>query len=345
MEKFFKDEVIFYNEGDNNMLKKIISPILFQGNLKKKNYFEGWYYKQVSKDEKSIISLIPGISLFENQCHSFVQFIFSTLDKDNNRIVKSGYLKYSLEDFKFNNDPFMVKIGDNTFSESHVSIKLMDKKNNIQGTFELGTLKHIEKSILMPNIMGFFSYLPKMECNHGVISMIHAVNGKLMVNGEEINFNGGKGYIEKDRGTSFPKEYLWIQCNSFKNKTVSIFSSVAKLPYINMNFMGHVSNLLIDGKQYRFATYNNSKLKIEKLTSENIKLSLENSKLILNIEAILSNSVELIAPQNGNMKKTIKEEPSGMVKLNLYNKKNKTVYEDIGVLAGIEIVGFKELNQ
>ena len=48
------------------MLRKIRYPILFQGNLKKKNYFEGWYYKQVSKDEKEVISFIPGISLFDN---------------------------------------------------------------------------------------------------------------------------------------------------------------------------------------------------------------------------------------------------------------------------------------
>ena len=36
----------------NMWLNKIIHPLLFQGNNKSKGYFEGWYYKQISKDEK-----------------------------------------------------------------------------------------------------------------------------------------------------------------------------------------------------------------------------------------------------------------------------------------------------
>ena len=40
------------------------------------------------------------------------------------------------------------------------------------------------------------------------------------------------------------------------------------------------------------------------------------------------------------MQKIIKEELCGEVKIHLYNKQNKSVYEDIGSMAGIEIVGF-----
>lgn len=45
------------------MIKKIYFPILFQGNLNKKNYFEGWYYKLVNKDKTISLSFIPGINL------------------------------------------------------------------------------------------------------------------------------------------------------------------------------------------------------------------------------------------------------------------------------------------
>ena len=43
--------------------KKILHPELFQGNHKKNNYFEGWYYKLVSFDQKTSIAFIPGISI------------------------------------------------------------------------------------------------------------------------------------------------------------------------------------------------------------------------------------------------------------------------------------------
>ena len=64
----------FYN------LKKIGNTSIFQGNQKKRKYFEGWYFKMVAKDGASIISVIPGISLSVDgsEQHSFIHsFIHS----------------------------------------------------------------------------------------------------------------------------------------------------------------------------------------------------------------------------------------------------------------------------
>ena len=47
-----------------------------------------------------------------------------------------------------------------------------------------------------------------MECYHGIISMNHDILGSLKYNDEDISFNKGKGYMEKDWGHSFPKLYL-----------------------------------------------------------------------------------------------------------------------------------------
>lgn len=57
------------------MLNKIKHPVLFQGNLDKKKYFEGWYYKQVTADQKTSLSFIPAVSLNPEDPHSFVQYI------------------------------------------------------------------------------------------------------------------------------------------------------------------------------------------------------------------------------------------------------------------------------
>lgn len=327
-------------KGIDIMLRKIRYPILFQGNLKKKHYFEGWYYKQVSKDKREVISFIPGISLFDNDHHSFVQYIFVSLDENNNKITKTGYLRYPLEAFKFTDTPFSIQVGENVFSESKVFVKLIDDEINIEGTLELGHFTPIEKSILMPNIMGFFAYIPKMECYHGVVSMNHRLSGTLKINDREIDFSEGNGYLEKDWGTSFPKEYVWIQCNNFMNRKTSLFASIADIPFMKKAFRGFICNLSIDGKEYRFATYNKSKLKIEKITDVNVMLSLENSEAILSIVAILNKPGELIAPQKGKMQKIVKEELWGEVRIHLYNKQNYSIYEDVGSMAGIEIVGF-----
>ena len=322
-------------------LDKIRKPLLFQGNNKEEKYFEGWYYKQVSKDHKRAISFIPGISLFNNDVHCFVQYIYVSLDENNKKLIKTGYVKYPVEDFKFNNNPFMLWVENSTFMESMISIKIVDDGINIEGKLNLGSFTPIEKSILAPNIMGFFAYIPKMECYHGIVSMNHRVDGILRINNEEVNFDNGKGYIEKDWGTSFPERYIWIQCNNFENINTSIFCSVADIPFMGKSFLGYICNLIIEGVEYRFATYNKSKLKIESITKEKIMIILENSKAKLRIEAYLNEAGELIAPKQGRMQKIVKEEVSGKVKVNLYNKQNGTIYEDICYMAGIEVVGFQ----
>jgi hypothetical protein len=167
--------------------------------------------------------------------------------------------------------------------------------------------------------------------------MNHILHGKLQINHEEINFNDGKGYIEKDWGTSFPKKYIWIQSNNFENRNTSIFFSAADIPFMNSSFFGYICNLVTDGKEYRFATYNKGKLNIECATDKNIALSLENGKVKLRIEADRNNIGELIAPKRGKMQEIIKEGLVGAVKIYLYNERNELIYQDSSGTAGIEI--------
>ncbi len=318
------------------MLRKINSPILLQWNKKKKNYFEGWYYKQVSQDEKTAISLIPGISVVNEDFHSFVQYIYVDGQADK-KIMKTGYLRYSLDEFIASEDPFSIRIGGNSFSETRISVDLADSVINLKGTIDLGSFRTINKSIVMPNIMGFFAYLPRMECNHGIVSMNHKLQGAFTINEKAIDFSGGKGYIEKDWGTSFPKKYIWIQCNSFKNEDVSLSCSIANIPILKKEFFGFICCLISGGIEYRFATYNNSTFDIECLSDTKITLVFRNKDAELRVEARSAGAGALLAPQNGKMQQVIKEGLSGNVEIQLLNKKEGIISKDVGNMAGIEI--------
>ncbi len=46
--------------------------------------------------------------------------------------------------------------------------------------------------------MGWYRFLPFMECYHGVISLTHNLKGKIIVDNKIFAFENGKGYIEKD---------------------------------------------------------------------------------------------------------------------------------------------------
>lgn len=316
------------------------NPILFQGDLKKSNYFEGWYYKQVSQDQRTSLSFIPGISLNKSDEHSFIQYILVETDEAGQASTVTGYIRYPLASFIYQNNPFEVRIGNSVFKEDRVEIDLKDEQIEINGQLSLGSLLPIEHSLLMPNIMGIFAYTPKMECYHGVISMDHSLKGQLTINHTPVQFDEGKGYIEKDWGTSFPKRYIWLQSNHFENSETSLFFSIAHIPFHFTEFEGFICNLVHQGKEYRFATYNLSRCSIEDVSSQQVRLRLDNRKAKLEIVAEVSDRAVLIAPVKGIMQKTIKEGMSGVLRIRLEDKQTDEVFEGFGRNAGVEIVDY-----
>ena len=74
--------------------KKNKNTSIFQGNMKIKKYFEYWYFKMVSKHEKSILSVIPGISISEDGStkHAFIKII-------NGKTAEREHINFPIEDF------------------------------------------------------------------------------------------------------------------------------------------------------------------------------------------------------------------------------------------------------
>lgn len=322
------------------MFNKINNPILFQGNLEKKNYFEGWYYKQVTADKKIRLSFIPGVSLNKTDSHSFIQYILVE-NKDNGEVVThTGYVRYEVEEFLPQNNPFRVQIGKSVFTEDHLFIDIADERFTFQGEIKLGKFHSIKSSRIQPNIMGPFAYIPKMQCYHGVISMMHDLTGTIKINGKELDFSKGRGYIEKDWGNSFPKEYIWLHSNHFEKTETSLFFSIAHIPFYITEFEGFICNLVAADKEYRFATYNQSTCTIQEISKDSVSVRLENKNARLDLKAKVSGQGQLVAPVEGTMEKMIKEGISGIIYLRLEDKVTGEVYEDIGQHAGVEIVDY-----
>lgn len=335
-----KKEVIIIYISLFHSIKKIKFPILFQGTLKKKNYFEGWYYKHISKDEKKLLIIIPGISLFSQDLHSFIQYVFIEFKKEDEIKMYNGYIKYPFESFSYYDNPFKICIGKSQFSESEINLNISDDKINIKGLLKVSGMKPIKKSLLYPNIMGCFAYIPKMECYHGIISMNHKVHGKVLINENIYDFDEGKGYMEKDWGTDFPKEYVWLQCNNFSDSDTSLFLSIANIPFLKTAFRGYICNFLYLDEEYRFATYTRSRMSIKYLDEKSIRVELDSSKATLYVEAIINDTCDFIAPRNGKMDSSIKEGFLGEIKIFFHDKINQKTYESKSKKANIEIVGF-----
>ena len=185
--------------------------------------------------------------------------------------------------------------------------------------------------------MGPFSYIPFMECNHAILSMKNNINGTIAINNKKINFNNGIGYIEKDWGCSFPKSYIWCQGNDFENKNASFMLSIANIPFKMFEFTGLICVLIIDNKEYKFTTYNNSKIIKYKVEPNFIDIIIKKSTFLLEIKSQNDEANKLTAPVKGKMNKEILESISAKIKITLM-KNNNIIFSDISKNSGLEIV-------
>jgi tocopherol cyclase len=252
-----------------------------------KKGFEGWYFKHQKEGES--LAFIPGHA----ESGAFIQMISSSGSRQfeiNNLTVQHG----------------IIRADKCIFSHKGMVIDLP----GVAGKIEYGPLSPLDS-----DIMGPFRFLP-MECSHGVISMCHTLDGSVSIEGTVTDFSGGRGYIEKDSGTSFPRSYLWLQCNDFP-EDCSVMLSIASIPFAGLSFTGCICALLYKGREYRLATYKGVKLILQ--GPEHIRLS--QGKLIL--EADIYNSGEgfsLRSPVEGRMSGIIRESSNVGLSLRLWDR-------------------------
>jgi len=313
------------------MISRIFRPEIFQGNLKKKNYFEGWYFKHVAHDLDHVWSFIPGVSLSISDPHVFIQII-------NGITGESEYVSYSLKDFSWSNKTLFLKIGDSVFTDKYINLNIQTRERTITGRLDYSNTVPYPGSFFSPGIMGWYSFVPFMECRHGIVSVNHTVIGSLSFSGKEVDFTGGKGYIEKDWGTSFPESWLWTQANNFKDHGSSFSFSVAKIPWLGKFFIGFISFLYYNNRFYMFSTYNKSVISDIKHSPEAIDFIMTNHDTSLIVKIRKNTFGELKAPVSGNMARRIKESIDSEVSLNLYDKNNILIYNDTSKRAGLEVI-------
>ena len=177
-----------------------------------------------------------------------------------------------------------------------------------------------------------------MECKHGIVSVNHDISGTITVNNETVKLDNGKGYIEKDWGTSFPEAWIWIQTNSFRDHNSSFNFSVAKIPWLGKFFIGFIAFLYFDKKFFLYSTYNNAEIKEISHTDKSLDITLENNNSILKVMVVRKTFGELRAPKAGDMSRRIKESIDSEVFLELYDKNNRLLYSDNSRRAGLEII-------
>ena len=312
-------------------IKTTLNPSIYHGLKKKPPFFEGWYYKLISADEKLKVAIIPGV-IKGNDAHSFIQVL-------NGVDGKVAYHRFDFQEFKADKDRFFIKINENQFDDSGILLNINSSGGRLSGNITLGSLNPWPVTLTSPGIMGWYAWVPRMECYHGVLSFSHTLQGSLVLDEKPMDFSNGRGYIEKDWGMSFPDAWVWFQSNHFPETNACITASVAIIPWLGSSFRGFIVGLWIDGKLYRFATYTGAKIESLQISDDKVNwiISDRNYRLVLNATRVQGGL--LLGPTHLDMGKRVLETLNATVHVRLETKSGRLLFENVGYHAGLEVIG------
>lgn len=304
------------------------NPDMYHGWGRSRQYFEGWYFKLVSADEQTALAFIPGISMAENgEKHAFIQVM-------DGKACTAEYHRFDADEFGPSGRNFSLKLGGNFFSKEKIKIALP----GISGEISFQNPVSWPKMLGAPGIMGWYSFVPFMECFHGVVSMQHTLEGVLNYKGKKVELSGGRGYTEKDWGRSFPRAYVWMQTNHFDSSdAASLLASVAHIPWLGSYFIGFISGFWLDGRLFRFATYTGAKQFLE-INDDRVHLVFKNPKSELRIQAQQAPGTALHSPISGEMTGKINESLQATIQAELFEN-GRRIFEGTAKTAGLEVAG------
>ena len=326
-------------------LRTLWKPALYHGDGVRPPFFEGWYFKLVDATEAHRYAVIPGVFIGREPAssHAFVQ----TLDGATGR---STYHRYPFDVFRADPHEFDIRVGPNRFRLDRIALDIDSPERRMRGELRFSGLTPWPVTPMSPGVMGPYTFAPFMECYHGVLSFDHAIAGALAVDGRQLDFAGGRGYIEKDWGQAFPKAWIWTQSNHFGADALgtSLSASVAIIPWLRGAFPGFIVGLRHGGQLYRFATYSGATIERLELDDSHVtwhmrgRAGRSRTPHRLEIVAWRAEGGLLHSPERVAMLQRVLESLTARLDvrlLSLEGGRERVIFEGTGRHAGLEIVG------
>jgi tocopherol cyclase len=313
-------------------------------------HFEGWYFKLVDAEGRQPYAIIPGVFLgasdgtpagdsssdsSSEEAHAFVQVL-------DGRAGRAAYHRFALEEFRADSERFAIEVAGSHFGVEglHLDIPDTGAGPGIRGSVRFTQWRPWPVTATSPGVMGPYSFVPFMECNHGILSLDHALEGALVVDGRETAFDGGRGYVEKDWGKRFPSGYVWTQSNHFDEEGICLTASVARIPWLTGAFRGFLAGILHEGELYRFTTYNGGEIESLTLSDTHLHLRLRNREHRLEVDSRKAEGGVLHAPYEGAMIERVAETMSSEMDVRLSSLGDgRTLFEGRGRHACLETQG------
>ena len=301
------------------MLNRVsIMKVYYHGDRQRGPYFEGWYFKLQTAEGRSL-ALIPALHMdVRGRRTASLQVI---ADRG------TWWLEYPAGALHVRKSLFQIRLDHNLFNSRGLWLNLEEAGLSLRGTVAFGPFTPLKS-----DIMGPFRFLPGMECAHGVISMGHSLEGALTLNGERLDFTGGTGYVETDRGRSFPSAFLWAQCGWQEGDgRTSLMLSVASIPLAALRFTGCICEVRHAGRSWRLATYRGA---VVEQWGENGAI-IRQGEVRLEVGLVDKRTQPLQAPAAGEMSRTVHESLCTVVRYRFWDR-SRLLFDHTDDRAGYE---------
>lgn len=313
-------------------------PEMFHGRGLRPFTFDGWYFKMVDAAERHVWAVIPGVWMerdpSKNYC--FVQFIDGVTGR-------TAMHRYPVEQFWSSHERFDIVCAHNRFSLTDMHLDMDEPDLHLSGDLHFSAPQGWPVRLWSPGAMGPFAFVPLLEGYHAVTSIDPRLTGNVLLDGEAIDFTGGKGYMERDWGSSFPRSWIWTQCNHFDTDGVCLTAAIAAVPLAGQTIQGFIVGFLYHGTFYRWTTWNGARIIHLLRDDHHAEFAVMHHNLLLEVwSGGRSNMSQVYAPRGGMMTRMLVEELTAVcqVRLTLHSPGSRRVlFEERGRHAGLEISG------
>lgn len=324
-----RDEMLFHYHSKLNKLQELKFETETENSKLASPFFEGWYYKCRS-EQIGNIAVIFGVSSSVNTKQAFIQIVHHT--------AIQGYYSFALDLLSIQDDPFIVRIGESTFTKQEAMVCLPQ----VQLHLVFDEIIPLPSSAWHPSIMGPLLYLKHLPCYHHIISLHGKASGYLLDSRtKKKQVFQGLGYIEKDYGVSFPSGYGW--CHGV-HEDAMIVAAVAKVPYVKKEHIGFFVVLKKGDQLLRFSSYQLGVVRRFSHYRNRIYMEFEQFLTQVSIHIEYQNVCQLKAPKNGDMTDLVEESLDCVIDV-LVERREVVLFKETFTCATSEIFNYEQMSK
>lgn len=284
--------------------------------------FEGWYLRFTQGQSPWNFALIAGFARDEIDTPIF---FLQGIESDGEVFL----LTCPKEKVTYQTDRFEIHCPWGFLSIHQVQLDISQDSSRIEMDIKLSD----GSSTLAPrkNVMDWAQNLPFLPCYHYVHTMNASCLGKVSWGSHHIQKFEGRHYLERDWGSTFPKEWMWTQSHALSGDGDSITAVWSRIRWGSIKFTGAAAVLIVKGISYSFST-----ARFHRAQHKANRWIFRSKSHRLVIEVSPESFSPLLAPQHGKLLRPVEESLDSELKIELWEG-TLQIYSGVALQAGYEL--------